>query len=198
MHSYLFVGTDTKSVYEKILEFAKTRNSRIIEFDISTIDNVKEIIHYVNLQSGEKQLIYLPSINNSSEAAQNALLKTLEEEHLNITFAITTENEERVLETIRSRCEIIRITNKETYSENAFEEYILLSASEKIKTISGIKDRKEAIKWLKNIISNIPKDKNQVKLIEAAEQALHRIESNGNIQIQLTDFVANDLLVRAD
>jgi DNA polymerase-3 subunit delta' len=44
-----------------------------------------------------------------NDAAQNALLKTLEEPHPDTVFLLVSDHEEEVLETIRSRCRVVRL-----------------------------------------------------------------------------------------
>lgn len=44
-----------------------------------------------------------------NDAAQNALLKTLEEPQADTVFVLVSDHEEEVLETIRSRCRVVRL-----------------------------------------------------------------------------------------
>ena len=51
----------------------------------------------------DKKIIIINDIDNSSEEAQNKLLKTLEEPPYNVIFLVTTTNLEKVLPTVKSR-----------------------------------------------------------------------------------------------
>jgi DNA polymerase-3 subunit delta' len=55
-------------------------------------------------------------------AAQNALLKTLEEPHADTVFILLSDQEDEVLETIRSRCRIVRL---ERFSEQRVVEVLV-------------------------------------------------------------------------
>jgi DNA polymerase-3 subunit delta' len=54
-------------------------------------------------------------------AAQNALLKTLEEPQPDTVFVLVSENEEELLETLRSRCRVVRM---EPLSEQRIADYL--------------------------------------------------------------------------
>ncbi|MBA2313654.1 MAG: DNA polymerase III subunit delta', partial [Actinobacteria bacterium] len=58
---------------------------------------------------GERKVFILEEAERMNEPAQNALLKTLEEPQLDTAFILLSEAEEEVLETIRSRCRIVRL-----------------------------------------------------------------------------------------
>ena len=58
---------------------------------------------------GERKVFILEEAERMNEPAQNALLKTLEEPQLDTAFILMSEAEEEVLETIRSRCRIVRL-----------------------------------------------------------------------------------------
>lgn len=51
----------------------------------------------------DQKIIIINDIDNSSEEAQNKLLKTLEEPPYNVIFLVTTTNLDKVLPTVRSR-----------------------------------------------------------------------------------------------
>lgn len=57
-------------------------------------------------QFGGYRLIILPQAERMNVSAANALLKTLEEPPSNCVFILTTEHAQRLLPTIRSRCEV--------------------------------------------------------------------------------------------
>jgi DNA polymerase III delta prime subunit len=198
MHSYLFVGTNTEKLFQEIQAVSRKEQGRLIEFDCKTIEQVRDLKHFVSLSTREKQFIYLPSVHLASEAAQNALLKTLEEPQENITFLLTAEVEDKVLPTVRSRCEIIRIQHTVSADAlNKFREFMQKSGGEKLKLISEINKREDAEAFLKAIIeggSMLLKDNpNTYRIVENAQTALERIEGNANVQIQLTNFVVQHL-----
>ena len=78
-----------------------------------------------------KKIIIINCIDNSTEQAQNKMLKIIEEPPANVLFLLTAQNENKVLSTIRSRVQKITI-NK--INKNLLEK--VLNASEEIKAIA--------------------------------------------------------------
>ncbi len=57
-----------------------------------------------------KKVFIINNFDNSTEEAQNKLLKVLEEPPQNVHFLLSAKNEEKVLATIKSRCEKVKIS----------------------------------------------------------------------------------------
>lgn len=68
-----------------------------------TIDQIREIKKEIITAPGGTRLFVLYNAENANVEAQNALLKTLEEKTADNQFILSTNNEERLLPTIRSR-----------------------------------------------------------------------------------------------
>ncbi len=83
------------------------------------IETSRRIIQLMNLKSyeGNKLVAILPDFDNvTNDATYNALLKELEEPNPGKLFLITTEHLDSIIETIRSRCVLVRfdpISDKE-------------------------------------------------------------------------------------
>ncbi|MGH2808624.1 MAG: DNA polymerase III subunit delta' [Actinomycetota bacterium] len=58
---------------------------------------------------GERKVFVIEEAERMNPAAQNALLKTLEEPQPDTVFILISDREEELLETIRSRCRIVRM-----------------------------------------------------------------------------------------
>jgi DNA polymerase III subunit delta' len=58
---------------------------------------------------GTFKAFVIEEADRMNEPAQNALLKTLEEPHPDTVFVLISEHEEELLETVRSRCRIVRL-----------------------------------------------------------------------------------------
>ena len=76
------------------------------------VDDVREIIDEVNKKpfEGDKKVIIIHQGNKLTIQAQNALLKTIEEPPTEVYIIILCENLELILDTIKSRCEIYKLT----------------------------------------------------------------------------------------
>lgn len=73
------------------------------------INSIRDINHFLSLSYDEslKRVVIISDAHLMNDAAQNALLKNLEEPPANIVFILVTHYPERLRETIRSRCWII-------------------------------------------------------------------------------------------
>jgi DNA polymerase-3 subunit gamma/tau len=70
------------------------------------VENVRKIIEDVHLAAiGRYRLWIIDEVHKLSNAAMNALLKVLEEPPQNVVFVLATTEIEKVLDTIRSRCQ---------------------------------------------------------------------------------------------
>ena len=76
------------------------------------VDDVREIIDEVNKKpfEGDKKVIIIHQGNILTIQAQNALLKTIEEPPTEVYIIILCESLELILDTIKSRCEIYKLT----------------------------------------------------------------------------------------
>jgi DNA polymerase-3 subunit delta' len=75
------------------------------------IDQVRELQHTLMLKPYESKyrIGLLLNLDEASEEAQNALLKTLEEAPSQAVLLVTAESPESLLPTIVSRCEVLRL-----------------------------------------------------------------------------------------
>ena len=76
------------------------------------VDDVRNIIDEVNKKpfEGDKKVIIIHEGNKLTIQAQNALLKTIEEPPMEVYIIILCESLELILATIKSRCEIYKLT----------------------------------------------------------------------------------------
>lgn len=113
-HAYLFVGSrgTGKTSVARILarELGVTAND-LYEIDAASntgVDNIRELreaVQVMPLESPYKFYI-VDEAHMLSKAAWNALLKTLEEPPAHVVFVLATTEQDKVPETIRSRCEV--------------------------------------------------------------------------------------------
>ncbi|MGL4875777.1 MAG: DNA polymerase III subunit delta' [Clostridium sp.] len=94
------------------------------------VDEVRDIIEEVNKKpyEGNKKVIIIYAGEKLTVQAQNALLKTIEEPPNGVFIIILTTTLEKMLETIKSRCQVYKLT---PLSNEEMEEYILRKYGEK-------------------------------------------------------------------
>ncbi len=72
------------------------------------LNQIKEIIEFLGKKpfESEKSIVIIEDIEKINESASNALLKTLEETNTGL-FILITQRPEKLLSTIRSRCQLV-------------------------------------------------------------------------------------------
>ena len=128
-HAHIIVGEDGigKSSLAKILA------SNILEVDVEKesidiinytlkkasfgVDEVRAIISEINKKpyEGDKKVIIIHKGEKLTVQAQNALLKTIEEPPKGVFIILLCESLELILDTIKSRCEIHKLSPLKSY-----------------------------------------------------------------------------------
>lgn len=203
MHAFLLIGTNKESLNKEIEKLAKIRNARVMEYSIVKIEDVRNLNNLLRLSLDRPTLIVGRDIHESGDEALNAFLKNLEEPQNNAYFALTAPSLKKVLPTIVSRCEIIKIQSGESeISEETtkeMENFFSLSKSEMLSFVDKIKDRVSAIEFAENMVffmhgtlhQNELKYDFSVEDIRLATKTLSGLKANGNVNLQLSNFVVN-------
>ena len=212
-HSYMFVG---KSGIGKRLfarEFAKGLlgdfNKDILNYEdykeigplegkkIISVDQIREIIKEANElpTESEKRVFVIDEADKMNSEAQNSILKTLEEPPEYVVIILIVTNESKMLETIKSRCNIIKF---DTLKELEIEKYLikenLLDKSRKdveikllngsLENVNNLDSMLENYDYLKVLVSYIKKK----DIIQALNNGLLLYESKDDI-INLLDLL---------
>ena len=197
MHAYLFVGREITNDKSQIANLAEKLHAKIMEFPLVKIDDVRSLNNLIRLSFNQPTLIVCQNIHEAGEEALNAFLKNLEEPQENIYFALTAPSTRKVLPTIVSRCQIIRIRNEELRIKNdGTEEFIKLSTGQKLAFVDKIKDREKAIELAESLVNFLHSQHHLEKIdyskvtknLEIAGQTLANLKANGNISLQLTNL----------
>ena len=89
-------------------EKAKLESLSIKSPPLIRLNQIKEIVEFLGKKpfEAERSIVIIEDIEKMNESAANALLKTLEEPNSGL-FILITERPEKLLSTIRSRCQIV-------------------------------------------------------------------------------------------
>jgi DNA polymerase III gamma/tau subunit len=206
MHAYLLVGQGitnfqlgAQSLGLSISNLAKKLKAEILEYPIQKIEDSRSLNNLIRLSFDKPTLIVCQNVHEATEESLNAFLKNLEEPQENIYFALTAPSIRKVLPTIVSRCEVIRVRGErqEVKDLGKIEKFLRMSTGEKLAYTDKIKDRGEAVEFAENLVNFLHSKlhSNQVKYAvtaqnaEAATQLFTRLKGNGNINLQLTNFI---------
>ena len=177
------------------------------------VDDVRNIIEEVSKKpfEGDKKVVIIHEGNKLTIQAQNALLKTIEEPPKGVYIIILCESLELILDTIKSRCEIYKLTplTKEelyeqikikefNYSENEIKSAIAFSEG-----IPGRIDRyfnDDTLKELRSKIIDLIKDlnKNNVEVILQHEEKLIGLKDNKEEVLNILGGFIRDILIHKE
>jgi len=197
MHAYLITGQDKELVENNAQELITKEKAKRLDFPLQKIADMTDLRKFVNLSLNEKTAIVIDSIDAASIDAQNAFLKSLEEPQKNLIYILTANSEDSVLPTIASRCQVIKVNSKinkpDEETKKKIENFLKMSVGQRLSATSKIAKREDAKEFLQDFISvehEFIKERPQIALyLDGALKTLNAINKNGNVQIQLTNFV---------
>jgi len=197
MHAYLLIGKDLESLDREVLTLSQKLDASLMEFPLLKIEDVRQLSRVTSLSLTQKEAIYIKGIDGATTEAQNAFLKRLEEPQENLFYMLSAASVTKVLPTIVSRCQIISVKNKRRQISPGADNFLKLNLGEKLIFIEGIKKRENAESFLEEIIENwhLTLVKGASNLAQIAQNlkkaldALSAIKANGNVLLQLTNFV---------
>jgi hypothetical protein len=119
-----------------------------MEYSITKIEDVRNLNNLLRLSLDRPTLIVGKNIHESGDEALNAFLKNLEEPQNNAYFDLTAPSLKKVLPTIASRCEIIKIQTGggeiPVEVSKEMDKFFSLPKTEMLSYIDKIKDRTRA------------------------------------------------------
>lgn len=132
------------------------------KISITDIRDIKDILKY---RASLDTRIILISIKDISIEAQNASLKILEENDASTTIILHISNCDILIETIKSRCLIIKDKNRKiNYSDKQIKEFLTtMNLVEKMRFVRTIDNIEE---FIEKIIHNMVLEYNNIKDIQ--------------------------------
>jgi len=166
------------------------------------IKQVRELIQQSSYGSydGQTQYFVLFNVETASPAAQNALLKIIEEPPPNSRLILTTQNPQQILPTIKSRCLSINLTQKTSETkktdDNLAHALKLITHPQQMKYADAIelaqqyKDRAEALQLVSGLLHKLKTMPAQKSLITAQQLLLKtysELQHNFNVRLSLEE-----------
>lgn len=198
MHSYLVIGNNKDKLDEEVDRLTKKLGGVCLEYRLAKIADVRELNSFTKLKVEKPTAILIRDIDEASAEALNAFLKNLEEPQEQINYILTATSIYSLLPTIISRCQVINVPNRPEVEKEEVEEiknYFQMSPPEKISYICNIRKREEAISFIRKVIlvahflllkgNYLP----MTKILKSANKSLVYLKANGNVGLQLTNFV---------
>jgi hypothetical protein len=200
MHAFFLIGNDSTVIDNKIEELLNRLDSTRVDFIIQKIADLKEFKSFTKINLDRKTTIVIHNFGSATIETQNGFLKSLEEPQEKLSFILISNSLEGVLPTILSRCEVIEINSNsniqiDTNTEKTITEFLDSQVGNRLSFISKIKDRQEAIEFISNVLiigkKRLEKEPQIWELLDYANKTLKALKQNGNVQLQLTNFVIN-------
>lgn len=206
MLAKFILNGDLNREYVDIINYKSSKSS-------FGVDDIREIIDEVSKKpfEGEKKVIIIHEGNKLTIQAQNALLKTIEEPPLGVYIIILCESLELILDTIKSRCEVYKLsplTKDElykyivykgfNYNENEIKSAIAFSEG-----IPGRIDRyfnDDSLKELRSKLIKLIKDlnKNDMEYILEQEDNLIGLKDNKEEVLNILSSFIRDILINKE
>ena len=177
------------------------------------VDDVRDIIEEISKKpfEGEKKVIIIHEGNKLTVQAQNALLKTIEEPPVGVHIILLCESLELILDTIKSRCEIYKLTpltkdelyNYIEYKGFNYNDNEIKSAIAFSEGIPGRIDRyfnDDSLKELRNKVIQLIKDLNQkdMEFILEQEENLIGLKDNKEEVLNILSSFIRDILIHKE
>lgn len=183
--SFLITGSTIKKRLEKAKEIAPDA----LELDMSKVEEIRNLIKMIS----EGFSVIITNAQNLTVAAQNALLKTLEEPPENTVIILLAEKENQLLPTVVSRCVLSRLSNLSPLSNLESIEILNWSVEKGFSWAEKSRlDRAEAISLVKNLQISGHREllKNQInqKVLGKLILAQKYLEANTNVRLTLENL----------
>ena len=163
------------------------------------VKEVRELISSIASTSIRPKLVYIESADLLTNAAENALLKTLEEPPSDTKLVLSCDNLLSLLPTIRSRCQSVRVQTQKglELEENLsiFKECMQASPGVRINLADSLSpDRETNLLYLNRVLTSLrPKLSSttgsslQIILLiaSACTQAYEELKANCNVRLVL-------------
>ena len=196
--SWLFLGIDEDAKLNFVLDIANKISDISNIFIISplfkageelcskfqvwepSIESVRQAIRFLSLTTPNKKVFIVNAADNLQEAAQNALLKTVEEPNNNSVLFFLAKSENRILPTLCSR---MRMINLPVFDRKKYFQKRLFKGIEQY--LTNIKANPE---YFKNIMALDDEEKN--RFVENVIVLLRdkMLDSEGVSDFKITDF----------
>lgn len=202
MFPILAISKNQEKIDEFVKDFIEKYGfSSAFVFSISplktelTIDQIRDLKKDLITQPKEKRLVLLYSFDQANIEAQNAFLKTLEEQNIHNQFVMFVKNVEKILPTIRSRSQILHLQTEESLEIRESTRKLLQTIIDGVSfsfladsTVQGISREDALIFFQEAIVFLRPKLSDNPQFMTVMKDALKQyqlLESN-NLNPQLT------------
>ena len=222
-HAHLIVGPDGigKSIIARIFSLMILEKEQDKDYvDIVNykpkkasfgVDEIRDVIDEVNKKpyEGNKKVVIIHEGSKLTVQAQNALLKTIEEPPEGVFIIILSESLESMLDTVKSRSQIYKLTPLNKQEMEKFLRKINMDGSDKAtaaisyaegipgKALRLLKD--EDLQNLRSVILNMLKDLGSGKnIVLEYEEKFSKYKNNKEEVLNLITLFVRDIMINKE
>ncbi len=201
-HSLLIVGNIDIETLPDLLDVHRA-DFQVLAAETIKIEQVRQLLHWLNLSpmSQGKKLAVISGAEQMTTEAANALLKTLEEPPSYAQIILLTQNEQKILATIQSRCRKVRIPI--LLDKNLPENYLSpvqlaqMSIKERFDWAAKIAEQEsDIIKkiitcWQADYRDQLLKGEDKLEILTELSRAKDLLETNISVKLLLENLILN-------
>lgn len=156
-HAYLFIADRADGIAHARAKFGLSNDAhpdvQVLSYALFSIDEARTLKEWAYQRPVMAEVRhFIIACDDILHASQNALLKLFEEPPQTAVFSIIMSREDRILPTLRSRLEIIRIKPEETHS--AAEAFLKLTLGERIEEVGARVKAKDTL-WQREVLGGL-------------------------------------------
>jgi len=156
-HAYLFVADREDGIAHAREKFGLSDEAhpdvQILSYSLFSIDEARALKEWAYQRPVSAPVRhFLISCDDIQHASQNALLKLFEEPPQTCVFSLIMSREDRILPTLRSRLEVVRLKARET--ESAAEAFLKLPFSKRIEEV-GARVKAKDMLWQREVLGGL-------------------------------------------
>ncbi len=189
---------------EQSAEFVKIEKNVDLDVKVYPKNNEKLLVSdsneivaeaYVKPVNLPNKIFIIKNFDVSTEEAQNKLLKILEEPPKNVYFLLHAKSEDRVLPTIKSRCDKIKINpldekTIENFSQNTLANILGGGYVGRTVALSKNEDLKKIVEFAVSLFTELKTSKQVIKF----SKTFLELKDNLNLILEVMSFCIEDII----
>lgn len=208
MHAYLITGKDKDQRLQKASELIAQKGIAekllLVPEGKITIEQARDLktkLSYAPTYPKMGRAVLVEEANLFTQEAANAILKTLEEPAGNTLFILTAQNEDQVIETLRSRCQLLNLGACQhrdiDQTQDKLDKLVSSKVSARLEFLETIKDREGAKALCESLLFAAHRklltapSANTFHLAKNLLRARQDLEDNVNVKLLLGDLFLN-------
>ncbi len=178
-HAYLIVGPKSIAVPHALslhdVSIEESQNDpdiQILGYEVFGIDDARNLgVSAIQRPIGRSRRIFIISAESITNETQNALLKLFEDPPRTSAFVLISADDAQILPTLRSRFEVIRLTDTEGDMSLLGKEFLKLSPAKRIEEIA-VRTKAKDSAWGAELLSALERELHERRAMKELRDVL--------------------------